>query len=504
MQALDVLKRMRQTSGDIITQGLSDDIINQFLESDPQLSEAIRLANIEFQSIQKSFPELIDLDEVEQIGRIQQDFINFYADDAINPYVSIAAKGPWIITLKGAVIHDSGGYGMLGFGHSPDLVLNAMNRPHVMANIMTSNISQLRFTQALKKEVGHTRNNHCPYSKFLCLNSGSEAVTVAARISDINAKSLTDPGKRHHGKTIKLLAFKGGFHGRTDRPAQFSDSTRAAYEKHLRSFRDRKNLITVEPNNCEQLQSIFAQAEVDNVYIEAFFMEPVMGEGDPGMAVTEKFYSLARQLTLDHECLFLVDSIQAGLRAHGCLSILDYPGFEKAQAPDMETYSKALNAGQYPLSVLALTKDTSQLYKKGVYGNTMTTNPRAMDVACEVMNVITPELRENIRIKGIECLEKLGALKDELNGKITKVQGTGLLFSCELDSSYKAYGTDSSEEYLRHHGIGVIHGGENSLRFTPHFAISSDEIDMLVSAVRDAMLNGPRIQLDNKPEAINQ
>ena len=45
----------------------------------------------------------------------------------------------------------------------------------------------------------------------------------------------------------------------------------------------------------------------------------------------------------------------------------------------METYSKALNAGQYPLSVLALTAPTAELYRKGVYGNTMTTNPRALD-----------------------------------------------------------------------------------------------------------------------------
>ena len=45
--------------------------------------------------------------------------MNFYADDAVNPYVAIAARGPWVVTLKGAVLHDSGGYGMLGFGHTP-------------------------------------------------------------------------------------------------------------------------------------------------------------------------------------------------------------------------------------------------------------------------------------------------------------------------------------------------------------------------------------------------
>ena len=61
-----------------------------------------------------------------------------------------------------------------------------------------------------------------------------------------------------------------------------------------------------------------------------------------------------RKIIKSHHTLMIVDSIQAALRATGALSICDYPGFEDADAPDMETYSKALNAGQVPLSVLAL------------------------------------------------------------------------------------------------------------------------------------------------------
>ena len=41
-------------------------------------------------------------------------------------------------------------------------------------------------------------------------------------------------------------------------------------------------------------------------------------------------------------------------------------------------------------------------------------------------------------------------------------------------------------------GIGVIHGGENSLRFTPHFQITSAEIDLIIDAVKDALVNGPK------------
>jgi acetylornithine/succinyldiaminopimelate/putrescine aminotransferase len=265
-----------------------------------------------------------------------------------------------------------------------------------------------------------------------------------------------------------------------------------AYQHHLASFRDRRNLLKVEPNNLDQLRDVFATAEARNIFIEAFFLEPVMGEGDPGMAITPEFYALARSLTRAHGTLLLVDSIQAGLRAQGCLSIVDYPGFENLEAPDMETYSKAINAGQYPLSVLAMGQRAADLYRKGIYGNTMTANPRAMDVGATVLEAVTPEMRENIVARGREFVEKLEKLAKELDGPITRVQGTGLLFSCELDPRYKCFGRDSTEEYLRMNGIGVIHGGANSLRYTPHFNITSAEIDLIVEATRDALLNGPQ------------
>jgi acetylornithine/succinyldiaminopimelate/putrescine aminotransferase len=365
-----------------------------------------------------------------------------------------------------------------------------MNKPHVMANIMTPAVSQMRLIDALRKELGHTRGGS-PFTRFLCLNSGSEAVSVAARIADIATKHMTDPEGRYAGCTVRGLTLTGSFHGRTDRPARHSHSTQKKYRQHLASFRTTEYLLTVEPNDIRGLEQVFAKAGKDRVFIEAFFMEPVMGEGNPGQAVTPEFYRRARELTEQHGCLFLVDSIQAGLRAHGVLSIVDYPGFTDLPPPDMETYSKALNAGQFPLSVLALSGRATTLYQHGVYGNTMTSNPRALDVAVTVLDSITPALRENIRSGGRRLLDRFGELAREMNKAITKVQGTGLLLSCELDSSYKCFGENSTEEYLRRHGLGVIHGGANSLRFTPHFGMSEAEADLIVEMTKDALVNGP-------------
>ena len=501
MSTIELLNVLRNHGGPALTKGLSDEVLVQFSERDERLSEAVREAHASFSQLLVDEPELLAMDEETQIREIQDGFVNFYADDAINPYVSLAGNGPWIVSLKGAVLYDTGGYGMLGFGHSPDNVLKSMNRRHVMANVMTPNLSQKYLVELLRKEIGHTRGA-CPFNRFLCVNSGSEAVAVGARFSDINAKLMTDPGGRYANKPTRILSLKGSFHGRTQRPAQFSDSTRQNYCKYMASFRDHDDLITVEPNDIEQLKQVFNWADSNNIFFEAFFLEPVMGEGNPGLAITPEFYAEARRLTKEHGSLMLVDSIQAGLRAHGVLSIVDYPGFESLEAPDMETYSKALNAGQYPLSVLAMNKRTSELYRKGVYGNTMTANPRALDVACAVLEGITPELRQNIRDRGAEVLAGLRAVQDELDGRITGIQGTGLLFSAELDGSrFKSYGADSIEEFMRHHGLNVIHGGENSLRFTPNFDLSSEEVALIIDATKHAMLHGPVKASAEKAEA---
>jgi acetylornithine/succinyldiaminopimelate/putrescine aminotransferase len=490
MSIIERLHEMRNAGGKALTRGLPDDVVLAFAARDPRLGEAITVAFAEFRALRKERPDLVAMDEASQIRDVQSDFVNFYADDAVNPFVGLAGRGPWLVTLKGAVLYDVGGYGMMGFGHNPREVLEIFNQPQLMANIMTPSLSQKNFSNRLRREIGHTRGG-CPFHRFLCMNSGSEAVTVGARIADINAKLMTDPGGRYANQPIRKLSLKGGFHGRTQRPAQFSDSTRANYCKHLATFRDSDKLITVEPNDVEQLRQVYSWAASNRSFIEAFFIEPVMGEGNPGMAITPEFYAEARRLTREHGSLLLVDSIQAGLRAHGVLSIVDYPGFEDQEAPDMETYSKALNAGQYPLSVLAMNEFAANLYRKGVYGNTMTSNPRALNVACAVLDILTPELRRNIRERGAECLQKLRTLQTEMGDRISGVQGTGLLLGVALDSSrFKSFGAKSIEEYMRMHGVNVIHGGPNSLRFTPHFRITSEEIDLLVKVTRGPVGRG--------------
>ena len=59
------------------------------------------------------------------------------------------------------------------------------------------------------------------------------------------------------------------------------------------------------------------------------------------------------------------------------------------------------------------------------------------------------------------------------------------MLSAELDPNrFKVVGPELVEEWCRRHGLGIIHGGENALRFTPYFLISLKEIN-LVSDILD-------------------
>jgi 4-aminobutyrate aminotransferase-like enzyme len=118
----------------------------------------------------------------------------------------------------------------------------------------------------------------------------------------------------------------------------------------------------------------------------------------------------------------------------------------------------------------------------------MTTNPRALETAVAVLDKITPELRQKIRSRGKEFLGKLEALAAEFPSVVLKTQGTGLLLSMELDpAKMKVVGHDQVEVWCRKNGLGVIHGGENALRYTPHFGITSEEIDLVIDITRQAI-----------------
>ena len=140
---LSQLVEIRANSGTQQTTGLKDEVITRFAATNQNLIRAIAEASKNHKEYIEQFgSEVLLMEESELIRTLQSDYINFYSAPTVNPYVAIAARGPWVITSHGAVLHDNGGYGMLGGGHGPDEVIGAMSKNWVMANVMTASLAR--------------------------------------------------------------------------------------------------------------------------------------------------------------------------------------------------------------------------------------------------------------------------------------------------------------------------------------------------------------------------
>ena len=392
---------------------------------------------------------------------------NFYNKHTQSPYTPIKAHGPWIITNEHKIIYDTGGYGMLGFGHNPKWLLNTIKKPHVMANVMTPSYEQ--------EKIGKLLSKHTKYNQFSFLNSGSEGIECTMRILD----QLTNDNNKQQKESC-YINLNSSFHGRTFMAATLSDSCKETYKQTFKLQKSIQQMVSVPINDISYFTKTI-HSLVNSKYISGIIMEPVMGEGNPGQAVSPEFYNCVRTLSNEYSIPLVIDSVQAGLRTRGCLSISNYPGFENSDIPDFEVFSKAITNGHYPLSIIGIHEKYKSCNFEGLYGNSMCANPKALDICYETLCKIDKKLQKNIVNKGILFKKMLTHLQKKYPHIITKINGTGLLISANIHESISVCGKTSLETTLRLNGLNVIHGGKNALRFTPHFNITHKEIHLIYS-----------------------
>jgi len=400
---------------------------------------------------------------------------NFYNKYTKSPYVPIQAHGPWILTNEHKIIYDTGGYGMLGFGHNPDWLLQTLQKPHVMANVMTPSYEQ--------EKIGNLLKQHTKYNQFSFLNSGSEGIECTMRILD----KLTYENNTSN-KDSCFVNLESCFHGRTFMAASLSGSCKNIYKQTEYLQKSTNNVISVPINDIDSFIKKIGEL-LPNKYISGIIMEPVMGEGNPGQAITSDFYNCVRKISKENSIPLVIDSVQAGIRTNGCLSITNYPGFEKYDIPDFEIFSKAITNGHYPLSIIGIHKQYENLNLEGLYGNSMCANPKALDVCYETLSRVNVHVRDNIIEKGVSLKKMLIKLQKKHPTIITKITGTGLLVSAEINETINVWGRESLETFLRMNGLNVIHGGQNALRFTPHFNITDKEINLIYSILSKVFNN---------------
>ena len=184
-------------------------------------------------------------------------------------------------------------------------------------------------------------NGLAPFSgeaKTILFSTGAEAVENAVKI----ARAAT-------GRT-GIIAFGGGFHGRTMMTMALTGKV-APYKKkfgpmpggvyHL-PFPIPQDGVTVA-DTMRALDLLF-RADIEPAHVAAIIIEPVQGEGGFHPAPTELLQAL-RKVCDEHGILLIADEIQTGFARTGKMFGIENSGVE----PDLVTIAKSL-AGGFPLS----------------------------------------------------------------------------------------------------------------------------------------------------------
>ena len=215
--------------------------------------------------------------------------------------------------------------------------------------------------------------------KTIFLSTGAEAIENAIKIA------------RFHTKRSAVIAFSGGFHGRTlacisltgkvqPYKAGFGPMMPEVY--HL-PFPMTYHGVTVE-QSMQALELLF-KADIDPARVAAIVIEPVLGEGGFYVAPAELLRKL-RAVCDQHGIVLIVDEIQTGFARTGRMFAIEHAGVE----PDLMTIAKSVASG-VPLSAVIGKADIMDAPGPGGLGGTYAGSPLACAAGLAVLDVIREE-----------------------------------------------------------------------------------------------------------------
>ena len=267
--------------------------------------------------------------------------------------------------------------------------------------------------------------------KTLFLTTGAEAVENAVKIA------------RFHTQRSAIIAFSGGFHGRTlacisltgkvqPYKAGFGPMLPEVY--HL-PFPMPYHGISVE-DSLEALSQLF-KADVDPARVAAIIIEPVLGEGGFYAAPAELLRRL-RSLCDQHGIMLIVDEIQTGFGRTGRMFAIEYSGVE----PDLMTVAKSVSGG-VPLSAVIGKAAIMDSPGPGGLGGTFAGSPLACAAGLAVLEVIREEeLLNRAAHIGHFMTSRLKGLQVRFPC-IGEVRGVGAMVAIELVKNCKAESPDA-------------------------------------------------------------
>ena len=296
--------------------------------------------------------------------------------------------------------------------------------------------------------------------RVLFCNSGAEANEGALKFARKWAKV------NHSESKTKIVAFTGGFHGRT------MGSLSATYkEKYRTPFGPLVPGVTfAEYNNLES-----AAAAIDDDTC-GVIVEPLQGEGGVNPA-NDAFLKGLRELCDKHNAVLIFDEVQCGLGRTGKLWGYEHSGV----TPDIMTLAKPL-AGGLPIGAVMTTQDIADAIKPGDHGSTFAAGP----LVCHAANVVFDRVSQPSFLKAVEhngayLRHRLETMEVE---EVVEVRGAGLLVGVEMKTAVNPLIAAARDK-----GLLVISAGENILRMAPPLIIDESHVNEAVGII-EACLNG--------------
>lgn len=307
------------------------------------------------------------------------------------------------------------------------------------------------------------------------LNSGSEAVEASVRLA------------RQATGRDNVVAFHGGFHGRTMGAGALTTSgvkVRAGIGPMMPGVSVSPFPEAYRHGWSEAEATRFALAELDQLFATvtspkdtaALIVEPVLGEGGYIPAPTP-FLTGLRERADAHGILLIFDEVQTGVGRTGTFWGHEHAGVR----PDVLITAKGLASG-FPLSAIAAPAELMEKAWPGSQGGTYGGNAVAAAAALATLDVVRDEgLVANAAEQGQRLREGLHKVAAEHSG-IGDVRGRGLMLANEFTTAEGAPDTAAASrahQAAAEQGLLLLTCGPhgNVVRMIPPLVVGAEQVD---------------------------
>jgi adenosylmethionine-8-amino-7-oxononanoate aminotransferase len=224
--------------------------------------------------------------------------------------------------------------------------------------------------------------------------------------------------------------------------------------------------------------------------VGAVIAEPVQGAG--GVIVPpDDYFPHLRQICDRHEVLLIADEVITGFGRTGEWFALGRWGVQ----PDIMSFAKGITSGYLPLGGIQISDEIRDVIMTAEYGQrwahayTYSGHPTCCAVGLKNLEILEREgLAERAKQRGRQLLAGLQSLRESPN--VGDVRGLGLMCAVEFVADKKSKAPANLGGKVRQacleRGLFTRSVGD-ILLFAPPLVISEDEVDRMVTIVREAL-----------------